>query len=397
MKPLRIVVMTTVPQTLAAFFPRQMRALAEAGFEVHVVSSPGADLDAFNQIPGVTAHAVAMERQPHPLRDLQSLFRLLWLFRRLRPQIVHAHTPKAGLLGMLAARISGVPTRLYTIHGLPLETRTGHYRSLLEAAERASCRFATSCYTISRSLQKVVTDLQLCPPEKVTTLGDGSCAGVNVDRFDIIPNDIRPLLGLAPDDFVVSFVGRVAQDKGIGILAKAWPIIAANLPHAHLLLAGEPDLTDPVPGPLFEALAGHPRVHLLGPVKNTEVPAIYAASDLFVLPSFREGLSQVALEAGAMGLPIVASDVTGLKDAVRQNVTGLLVPPRRAAPLAAAVLELAWNAPRRQALGVAARQYIRESFSDRRVNQLWMAEYRRLAPQLSSLNTVTNAVDSPAV
>ncbi len=382
--PLRILVMATVPQTLAAFFPRQLRSLAEDGFDVHVVSSPGADLDQFDRINGLTTHAIPMERQPHPLRDLVSLWKLVRLMRRLRPHIVHAHTPKAGLLGMTAARLARVPIRLYTIHGLPLETRTGLWRKILEGAERASAALSSRCYTISRSLQKVVVDLGLCPASKVTTLGDGSCAGVDVNRFDGQVDRrhqrlaLRQRLGLPENALLLSFAGRLARDKGIGVLADAWLDIARELPEAHLLLAGEVDDTDPVPAASLQIFRSHPRVHLIGNVSQDDIPALYAATDLFILPTFREGLSQVALEAGAMGLPVVSTRVTGLVDAIRDGVTGVLVPAGQALPLAQAVIALACDPQRREELGRAARNYIRTSFSEERVDQLWMAEYRHL-------------------
>jgi glycosyltransferase involved in cell wall biosynthesis len=386
---LRILVMTTVPQTLSAFFPRQLRSLADAGFDVHAVSSPGSDLDDLARIPGVTVHAIPMERQPHPWRDLSSLRHLFRLMRRLQPHIVHSHTPKAGLLGMAAAKAAGVPTRLYSIHGLPLETRTGHWRRVLESAERASAALSTRTYAISRSVNRRVLDLKLCPPHKLTTVGDGSCAGVDLERFDATApweaqrNSFRSLLGLPQDVLLLSFVGRLSNDKGIGVLAKAWPTIAREEPSVHLLLAGDADCTDPVAPAAFDALRSDARVHFTGGVSKTAIPSIYASTDIFVLPTFREGLSQVALESGAMGVPIVSTRVTGL-DAVIDGVTGLLVPPRDPAALARAIIRLARDPELRTALGQAAKEHIRAKYSAQRVDQLWMAEYRQLVPKATA-------------
>ena len=182
-EPLRVVVITTIAQTMAAFFEKQLRMMAEDGFEVHAVSSPGPALDALDVGDAVRRHGLFMERKPRPLQDLTSLWQLLRLMRRIRPHIVHAHTPKAGLLGMLAARLAGVPVRLYTVHGLPLETRAGMKRKILEFAERASAASSTSTYSVSRSVREIVVRFRLCPPEKVSVLGDGSCAGVDTERF----------------------------------------------------------------------------------------------------------------------------------------------------------------------------------------------------------------------
>lgn len=390
MKTLRIMVITTVPQTLAAFFPRQLRSLAEAGFEVHAVTSPGPDLDAISRIPGVTVHALPIERQSHPLRDIRSLLQIFRLIRHIRPQIVHSHTPKAGLLGMAAAKAAGVPVRLYTIHGLPFETRTGLWRRILEAAERTSSALSTRAYAVSPSLRQVVIDLKLCPASKLSTLGAGSCAGVDLDRFNAADRPlhrsaIRQGLSLPDSALLLSFVGRL----GIGVLAQAWPEIARQLPDAHLLLAGDPDHTDPLPPETLSTLRAHPRVHFTGAINANQVPAYYAATGIFVLPTFREGLSQVALEAGAMGVPIVATRVTGL-DPVIDGVTGLLVPAGQSTPLAEAIVALARNSSLRGLRSRAAQESVATKFSAQHVNQLWMAEYRQLVqeslPEFSQLS-----------
>ncbi|MBY0508262.1 MAG: glycosyltransferase family 4 protein [Bryobacteraceae bacterium] len=378
--PLRIAVITTVAETLAAFFPGQLRALAQQGFEVHAISSPG-----MGEIPEVQIHGISMERQPSPRRDMVSLLALTRLLRRIRPHIVHAHTPKAGLLGMAAAKLAGVPLRLYTIHGLPLETRTGLWRKVLRSAEQLSCALSTRTYTISPSLRKLALNLRLCAAEKLFTLGDGSCAGIEVDRFDgdadwrATRAEVRASLGVGENELLISFVGRLARDKGIGVLAEAWPAMARELPEAHLLLAGEFDATDQFAPDILHRLRHDARIHLPGSVGNERVPSILAATDVFVLPTFREGLSQVALEAGAMGVPVVSTRVTGVVDAVRDGVTGILVPPHDAGALAQAVIDLAGQPALRKALGRAAISHVRTKFTDRRVNELWMNEYRELA------------------
>jgi glycosyltransferase involved in cell wall biosynthesis len=391
----RIMVLTTVPQTMAAFFPRQLRMLAEAGFEVHAVSSPGDALDSLGRECGVTTHGVPMERQPDPIRDAVSSGRLLRLMRRIRPDVVHAHTPKAGLLGMLAARLAGVPVRLYTVHGLPLVTRTGLWRRVLETAERTSAALSTRTYCVSHSVRREVVGLRLCPDRKTFTLGAGSCAGIDTNRFH--PADergkVRNRLGIPEDATVVAFVGRLAKDKGIGVLAAAWPLVTRQRPDLHLLLAGEEDDTDPVAPEAMARLRAFPLVHWAGSVSKTDVPGIYRATDICVLPTFREGLSQVALEAGAMGVPIVSSDVLGL-DAVLSGVTGILVAPREPQLLAEAILKLAESPELRQEMGRAGIEHIRAKYSDQRVNNLWMTEYRHLVAAIGPNRNTTTAIEA---
>ena len=380
----RILVLTTVPQTMVAFFPRQLRSLAEAGFDVHAVSSPGEELDRLGRECGITTHGVPMERQVSLRKDAISLWHLVRLMRRMRPQVVHAHTPKAGLLGMLAATIARVPTRLYTVHGLPLLTRVGLWRRVLEAAERTSTALSTRTYCVSPSLQREVVALKLCPAHKVSTLGAGSCSGIDLDRFQPSTGRTaaRTALGIPADATAVTFIGRLAKDKGIGVLADAWPEVTRRHPNMRLLLAGEEDGTDPVAPAALAQLRQDPTVHMIGSIRSTEIPALYSATDICVLPTFREGLSQVALEAGAMGVPIVSSLVPGLVDSVVNGVTGMLIAPREPVLLADAILKLAADPALRREMGQAGMRHVRTNFSDQHLNSLWMAEYQRLASSL---------------
>jgi glycosyltransferase involved in cell wall biosynthesis len=382
-EPTRLLMITTVSETLS-FFTEQLKALASNGFAVHTLCSPGHDLAETHLIPGVVSHRVPMQRRPDPIADFFAALRIARLIRRVRPEIVHAHTPKAGLVGMLAARIAGVPSRLYTIHGLPLLTRKGMYRRILELAERASCTLATHVYTVSPSLENVVAELGLCPAAKLSTIGDGSCAGIDLEYFNpdldftSRVDSIRSAYGIPADATLLTFAGRIAHDKGIAILDSIWPEIAREFPKAHLLIAGIEDHSDPVRADALRALQQHERVHFTRKWV-TDSAALYAATDLIVLPTFREGLSQVALEAGAMRVPIVSTRIPGVVTSVRDGVTGLLVEPQQSAPFAEAVRLLLNNATLRAQLGAAGRQHLRARFDQARVNQLWISEYRKLA------------------
>ena len=390
--PLRLMMITTIAETLG-FFTRQIQLLAKSGFQVHAVCAPGGDHGGVEHLAGIAAHRVPMQRRPDPGADCASIGRLLRLMRRVRPDVVHAHTPKAGLLGMSAARIAGVPVRVYTIHGLPLMTRRGIWRRVLEAAERTSCGLATRVYTVSPSLQQVVAELKLCPAEKLGTIGDGSCAGIDIERFSlsIAASEravaLRKDLGIPENAQVLSFMGRIARDKGVAILAAAWEDLSREFPKAHLVVAGIEDSSDPVPAAVLQELRAHDRVHFTaGWVRD--MPALYAATDIVVLPTFREGLSQVALEAGAMGVPIVSTRIPGLVNSVQDGVTGLLVSAGEVAPFADAVRRLLNDAALQRALGSAAREYVAGRFSEQRVNQLWISEYRKLVSR--SLPRIVN-------
>ena len=379
---MRLVHVTTVPMTIG-FLAGQIRVLRERGTEVSVVSSPGPDLDAFAARLGVPAHAVPMPRRITPLADLRAVRRLARHLRALRPDVVHAHTPKGGLLGMLAARLAGVPVRVYHMRGLPLMAATGTRRRLLWMTERVSCALAHRVICVSHSLREVALAEGLCPPERIVVVAGGSGQGVDSEgRFN--PDALEPGTGAAtrarfgiPAGAVVAgFVGRLVRDKGVVELWEAWRALRERHPGMHLLLAGPFEDTDPVPDAVRRGLEADPRVHLAGMDWNT--PPLYAAMDLLVLPTYREGFPNVPLEAAAMGLPVVATRVPGCVDAVDDGRTGTLVPARDAGALADAIGRYADDAALRRAHGGAGRARVQRDFRQEVVWEGIFAEYARL-------------------
>jgi glycosyltransferase involved in cell wall biosynthesis len=270
----------------------------------------------------------------------------------------------------------------------------------LEQAERGSCSFSTRTYTISPSLQQLVLQLGLCPTEKIATLGDGSCAGIDLELFNPEADHasaaaaVRDKYRVPAEAKLLTYLGRIANDKGIAILAGAWWMVARDYPDLFLLIAGEPDPTDPVFDYIIQSLRGHERVRF-SDAWIREMPPVYAATTICVLPTFREGLSQVALEAGAMGVPVVGTRITGLVDSVLDGITGLLVPAGDIAAFAGAIRRLLDDEACRARMGSAGREHVASRFSDRRVDHLWLEEYRRLIskPQpkcLPSINGIAN-------
>ncbi len=379
----RILRITTSPLALWSFFRNVTRFLAEHGFETVAISSPGEKLDEFGAWTGVPVHAVEMKRQISPLSDLPALWRLWRLVRRYRPAIVHAHTPKAGLLGMMAAWLAQVKIRVYTIHGLPLMTRTGWRFHVLRLAETLACRLATSVNCVSDSVRRVVIDLGICPQSKVRTLGHGSCSGVNLDRFDPAafgPAErarVRAQYGIPEDALLLGFIGRIVRDKGIRELAAAWQHLRVEFPNLHLLCCGEFESQDPVPAEDREVLQRDERVHFTGGFV-ADMPPVYAALDVCVLPTYREGLPTVALECGAMEIPLVATRVPGCIDAIKDGVTGVLVEARSAEALTRAIAGLLNDPQRRVEMGRAAREFVRATFSEEIVFGNVLREYRRV-------------------
>jgi glycosyltransferase involved in cell wall biosynthesis len=376
-KPITLVHITTVPQSLT-FVMGQVGYMKARGFNVVGLSSPGEWLNRFAEREGVPVHAVEMPRRVTPWRDVLAVLKLVRLLSRIRPEIVHAHTPKGGLLGMLSAWIVRTPVRIYHMHGLPFVTATGLTRRLLIWSEKISCRLAHQVLSVSVSSRALAVEAGLCRADKIKVLLKGSINGVDaVDRFnpDNVPRSSRKetrwKYGIPTDATVLGFIGRIVRSKGLVELTKAWGQLRADFPALHLILVGPLEPQDPIPGDVEASLRKDPRVHLIG--EEWDTPALYAAMDLFVLPTHREGLPIVLLEAAAMQVPVVATSVTGCVDVVQNGVTGLLVPPHDPESLARAISTYLKDPELRRASGADARERVLTNF---RREAIWEALYQ---------------------
>jgi glycosyltransferase involved in cell wall biosynthesis len=373
---------TTIPMSLT-FLRGQVGYMQSRGLRVHALSSPGPDLHAFAEREGVTVSAVEMPRRITPLRDLRAVAGILRELRRIRPTIMHAHTPKGGLLGMIAAAVHRAPVRIYHMRGLPLTGASGMKRRLLWATEWLACRLAHRVLCVSHSVRREAVEARICPPQKIQVLLGGSGNGVDATgRFDPdayddgVRAETRARFGIPRDAVVIGFVGRIVRDKGVVELAAAWRELRERYPHLHLLVVGPSESQDPVPEETERLLREDPRVRLAGMDWNT--PPLYAAMDLVALPTYREGFPNVPLEAAAMRLPVVTTRIPGCVDAVADGVTGLLVPAHDSTALRAALERYLDDPELRLLHGAAGRERVLCEF---RQEALWEAlydVYRRL-------------------
>ncbi len=362
----RLVHITTVPSTLT-FYRGHIGYLKSKGFTVSAISSPGPELDELRATHGIEVRGIPMARRMAPSRDLVSLARLFFALVKLRPDLVHATTPKAGLLAPIAARLAGAKV-VVSVFGLPQMTRTGAMKRLLDATTRFSCRLADRVWCDSYSIRDHLIAEGLCAPAKIFVAGSGSVNGVDAERFDRTRYDVartRAAWGIPEHAFVLGFVGRIVRDKGIHELAAAWQALSERHADMHLLLIGDREDSDPVAPEVERALRDDPRVHFTG--LQRDVPPLLAAMDVFVMPSYREGFGVSNIEAAAMCLPVVSTRIPGCVDSVVDGATGTLVPPRDAEALAAAVERYYTNPELRASHGAAGRQRVLAEFRPERV------------------------------
>jgi glycosyltransferase involved in cell wall biosynthesis len=381
-----LVHIATVPDSLV-FLSGQVSYMRERGLDTVIVTSPGPGLDAFGEKEHVRTFPVAMSRAITPRADAVALASLTHRLRALRPDIVHSHTPKGGLLGTSAAFLAGVPSRIYHMRGLRFAAMpVGPRRTLLVNAERASCALATRVLCVSHSLREVALDERLTRATKIAALGSGSGQGVDATgRFDpayVPPSsraEIRAEFGIPADALVLGFVGRIVRDKGIGELVAAWRMLRETFPAAHLLLVGPFEDEDPIAREDRAALEHDARVHLAGLRLDTE--RFYASIDLVALPSYREGFPNVPLEAASMQCPVVSTRVAGCMDAVADGETGTLVAARDANALADALTRYLGSPDLRASHGRAGRRRVLAEFRRElvweRIADVYDAELRR--------------------
>jgi glycosyltransferase involved in cell wall biosynthesis len=377
----RLVIVFTSSGSVAFYFGLY-KYLEGRGFDVSVISSEGPELEAASR-EGVSVFAVPMEREISPGRDLISLWRLWRLIRRISPDIIQVGTPKAGLLGGLAGLLAGVPHRVYTLHGLRLETTRGWKRILLTYTERFACYCAHRVRCVGPSLLKRALELKLVEPGKTTIIGPGTSGGIDVARFHS-PNEairdalaLRHNLGIPGDALVVGFVGRVTRDKSIRELYLAFVSKKEKHPNMRLLLVGDFEAGDPVPEDIRRAIEDDQSV--IRTAFISDVAPYYHLMDIFVLPTYREGLPGVPLEAQAAGVPVITTRATGAIDSVLDQQTGFLVPVGDTIALSAAIDRLLGDSSLRKRMGEAGRAWVASTF---RREIVWAANaeaYEQLA------------------
>jgi glycosyltransferase involved in cell wall biosynthesis len=379
----RVRVLSAVTSSLSVrLLQGQLAYLQRAGFDVTLVSSPGEELASARMVEGVQTVSVPMAREISPWKDVLSLWKLWGVMRRLRPTITNVGTPKAALLGGIAAWACRIPCRYYTLLGLRCETTTGLKRLLLLLTERIACLCAHRVICVSESLRQKAIDLSIVDAHRTSVFGSGSFNGVDIGRFAPTAEtlrraaELRGHLRIPAEAPVVGFVGRLTRDKGITELVEAYSQLRKRLPELRLLLVGDPEEGDPLHPETHRYIESEPQIIHTGFVQD---PALYYhVMDVLAFPTHREGFGNVVMEAHAAGKPVVAARSTGVVDAVIDGVTGILVPVGDAGVLTDALELLLQDTNLAATLGSAGRERMWREFKQERMWEALVQEYLRL-------------------
>jgi glycosyltransferase involved in cell wall biosynthesis len=379
----------TVPFTFSTLLRQQLKAIGDYGIAVTLVSSPGEELVYICGLYGYRSCPISMTRRISPLNDLKALLQMINLFRKMRFDIIHSTTPKAGLLAALAGRVVRAPIRLHTFTGQPWVEMHGVPRALARWSDRLIGLLTTQCYADSASQKDFLVREGIVRPSKIAVLASGSISGVDLTRFnpkvwrETQAAITRRKLNIREDALVIVFVGRVTREKGIGELVEAFAGLEVPGRPIELVLVGplEPD-RDPLPATMLSRLANDRRIHVIGFTRQPE--QYLGMADVFCLPSYREGFGTVVVEAAAMGVPAVATAIVGLVDAVIDGETGLLVPPKDPLSLRGALKRILSDSDLRRRLGQAARDRTNRCFEATVVNRAVAEEYLNLYARYQS-------------
>ena len=370
---------STVAISLNKLLKGQLKFLSKE-FEVIGLSSSGTDLDEVKNRERVKTITVEMQRGMSPFKDIVSLVKLYLVFKKEKPQIVHSITPKAGLLCMLAAKFAGVPIRMHTFTGLIFPTRTGAMQKLLIKMDQLLCWAATNIYPEGNGVKQDLINYNITSkPLKV--LANGNVNGIDLDFFSPkqISEDqkyqLRNELNFDPQDFVFVFVGRLVGDKGINELVDAFKSFDNS--NVKLLLVGPLELKqDPIKEATIKEITNNKNIISVG--SKSDVRPYLAISDVLVFPSYREGFPNVVLQAGAMELPCIVTNISGCNEIIEEGKNGIIIPPKNKLAIANAMNFVIDNKDKKEFFMKNARSMIESRYNQKLVWNAILKEYNSL-------------------
>ncbi len=352
----------------------QLNFMSQKGLEVYMASTPDANVPALEEQQNAKFFPLPLSRELTPVKDLIALYHTIRLIQKLKPQIVHTHSPKAGVVGMLAAFLCRVPVKIHTVAGLPLMEVTGAKRKLLNFVESFTYWCADWVLPNSQELKKFILDHDFTRPSKVKVIGDGSSNGMDVAYFSITQDLLaegkafRQEHGITKEHTILTFMGRLAFYKGINELVEAFQILQKKYSNLKLLLIGAPEELNPLKESTKNEVISNKDIISVGHQKD--VRKFLAVSDIFVFPSYREGFPQALMQASAMGLPSVATNINGCNEILENGKTGILIEPKSVEAIVDATSQLLDDEQGRIIMAKAAQNFITTNFEQKKLWQM---------------------------
>lgn len=378
----KLIRITTIPLSLEKLLEGQLSFMNQY-YKVTAISAEKDRLCRYGENNGVETYCVEMTRAITPWKDLKALTKLYNFFRKEKPLIVHTHTPKAGVIGMLAAKMAGVPIRMHTVAGLPLLEVHGGKRKILDTVEKITYKCATKVYPNSFQLKNIILDLGYAPESKLKVLGKGSSNGIDTQYFDPIKYPegenaaLRQKLGVPEEDFVFIFVGRLVREKGINELVRSFIKLQKEVNEISLLLVGpfEQEL-DPLDDEVYESIHSQHKIITTG--YQEDVRPYFAISNALCFPSYREGFPNVVMQANAMNLPAIVSDINGCNEIIDDEENGVIIPVKNEEALLEKMRILAKRTELYFKLKKNVRKKIVHNYNRKDFWQILLKEYKEL-------------------
>lgn len=386
----KLIRITTVPLSLQKLLEGQLNFMQKE-YKVIAVSSDEKRLNRLGNEIGVEIFPIEMTREITPAKDINSVLKLYQFFKKEKPLIVHTHTPKAGIAGMLAAKMAGVPIRLHTLAGLPLLEATGTKRKVLEYVERVTFACATKVYPNSQRIYDYILQEKYVSKNKLKVIGKGSSNGIDTEYFnpeyykERENQQFRKSLRIPQNDVVFIFVGRLVRDKGINELVEAFEMLNIEFLETSLLLVGpfEAEL-DPLENSTIEIMKNHPKIVETG--YQNDVRPFLACADVLAFPSYREGFPNVVMQAGAMGLPGIVTDINGCNEIIEEGVNGTIIPVRDKDALYSSMRKMIIEEDWRKSMAQNSRKIIKENYERQEIWKALLKEYKELELEMKNKN-----------
>lgn len=380
---IKLIRITTVPMALRYLLPGQMHFMSTHGFNVLMISADGKELADVIKRENCRHVMVPMTRKITPWQDLKCLFQLIKIFRKEKPGIVHTHTPKAGLLGMMAAKICDVKVRIHTVAGLPLMVEQGFKYQLLKFIEKLTYACASQVWPNSNSLMQFIIKNKLCNKDKLSIVAKGSTNGIQLDRFNKqnldqkIIDEIKMQINYRHKKNYLLCIGRLVVDKGITELVHVFTQLQKTNDDLILILAGGYETAlDPLPAETLHEIEINPSIIHIN--WTDQVEYYMSLADFFVFPSHREGFPNVLLQAGAMGLPVICSHITGNIDIVTNNETGLIFESENEQQMLSLLQYALLHPQQMQTMAKKLQQEIKENYPQENIWQKMLEAYKSL-------------------